>query len=108
MILLPAELTEEQIQAALSNVQHAVVGILERWSDSIRVMNHWFPWIDFSSDPNKRRMFLFSGKETWRDLRPDLLQVLLELNQCDMRLYERMLEKFEDQLDVLNAPYYLR
>ena len=52
-ILVPPELTEEEILRALGNVPRIVVGILERWSDTLRVMNHWFPWIDFSRDKNR-------------------------------------------------------
>lgn len=52
-ILIPPELTEEEILRALDNVPRTVVGILERWGDTLRVMNHWFPWIDFSRDKNR-------------------------------------------------------
>ena len=52
-IVVPPELTEEEVLRALGNVPRIVVGILERWGDTLRVMNHWFPWIDFSRDKNR-------------------------------------------------------
>jgi hypothetical protein len=57
-ILVPPELTEEEILRALGNVPRIVVGILERWSDTVRVMNHWFPWIDFSRDKDRLHVLL--------------------------------------------------
>lgn len=52
-------------------------------------------------------MFLYRGKESHSDLRPDLLQVLRELNKCDLRLYAAMQERFQQQMDVLDSPLFL-
>ena len=52
-------------------------------------------------------MFLFRGKESHLDLRPDLLQVLQELNKCDLRLYAAMQERFEQQMEILDSHFNL-
>jgi hypothetical protein len=94
------------IDIAVSNMKQCVVGILERWDETIDVINHWFPWIDFTSNPTRRRMFLYSGKETLKTIRPELLEVLHDVNKCDMILYEEMILLFNKQISIFKPDYF--
>ena len=46
-------------------------------------------------------MFLYKDKETHLTLRESLKEVLIELNPCDLALYEGMVEIFEKELSVV-------
>ena len=46
---------------------------------------------------------MYSGKETANDLRPELLRVLLDVSICDRLMYDRMVELFMRQLEVLHS-----
>ena len=52
-------------------------------------------------------MYLYREKETHADLRPELMQVLLDLNTCDMQLYNAMLSRFNLQLAILKSHYFM-
>eukprot|EP01038_Epipyxis_sp_PR26KG_P017435 gene17435-24114_t len=64
------------------------VGVLERWDETIAVINHcWFPWIDFTKDHNKRLMWnyvtdpsIHREKENKNNIRPELRIVLENIN----------------------------
>lgn len=99
-IPIPPPLGETELQTALRNVRTCVVGLLERWSESQLVFNAWFPWIDFSKDRERRKMFIYSNKETRADLRPELREVLERQNRCDMVVYAEMERLFEVQLSA--------
>lgn len=105
-IIIPPPLSDEAISSALNNVEKCVVGILERWDETKEVLGYWFPWMDFSEKSNRRKMFLFSGKETPEELKPELISVLLQVSKCDMLLYEKMLKLFEVQLSVIKIDAY--
>jgi hypothetical protein len=92
-----------------------VVGILERWTESKEVIKFWFPWMDFAQDPDKKiipipmmplDLEIFT-KETANSLRPELKNILLTANSCDMRLYEKMLLLFEAQLSIINNAAFI-
>lgn len=99
---LPEPLEPEVTPLALANVKQCTVGILERWNETIDVMGLWFPWMDFTSDPQRRKMWLYSGKETKDELRPDLYEVLVRHNGCDMRLYDEMTRLFDRQMEIVD------
>ncbi len=100
---VPAELSKEQTITALNNAKKCVVGVLERWDDTVRVINHWFPWIFFD---NKFDMQLNRGAPNNRFIRPDLYEVTLRNNKCDMLLYNQMVSQFENQLKVVDTPLF--
>jgi hypothetical protein len=102
-IAVPPELTQDETRRALENSKHCVIGVLERWEDTVRVINHWFPWIFFD---NKFGLQLNRGSSSNRYIRPDLLEVTIRNNQCDMHLYDQMVHQFEKQLEILNTPYF--
>lgn len=98
---LPPPLTIEDKRRALTHVRQCVVGLLERWESTLTVVGEWFPWLNLNVDRKRRKMFLYSGKESRSDLRPDLNEVLVRLNDCDMELYSEMERLFETQLSTL-------
>ena len=104
---VPAALTERDTQEAISRLQYTIVGILERWNDTVKVINHWFPWIDFTNDFNRKRMFIFRGKENRDELLPELYEVLANFNRCDMNLYDHMKIRFDDQLDSIEKKFFI-
>ena len=107
-VSLPPPLSAEAASRALRNVDHCVVGLLERWSETKQVLSAWFPWLgDFSNNPERRKMFLFDSKESWSSLRPEMLAVLLNVNKCDLLLYEKMKTIFEKELEVINDTNFL-
>lgn len=99
-VKLPAPLNDEDEKRALKNLDYCVVGLVEMWKDSQRVIEHFFPWIDFQNDHTRQKLKLFEGKETQDSLRVDLKAALMRQNQCDFRLYEKMLSKFQHELTV--------
>jgi hypothetical protein len=100
-IRIPDALSMEAQQRALQNVEMCVVGLIERWDDTLSVVEHWFPWISFEKDKQRRKMHIYSGKETEATIRGDLREVLVGVNQCDMALYAKMTEIFQTEMKVL-------
>lgn len=93
---------------ALKRLEHAVVGIQEQWEESVRVINHYFPWINFAGDFNRiklpsKNLKLPKNRETIHTLRSDLRDLIIQLNPCDMMLYEKSLEQMKLQLAVLDS-----
>ena len=105
-ISLPPPLSQKSIETALNNIQHCVVGILERWDDSKRVFKFWFPWLDFTEEPDRKKMNLPGEKEKASDLKPELYELLIRLNNCDIQLYEKMLNIFDSQVSIISAASY--
>ena len=101
-LIFPPPLSREAVARALDNSEKCVVGILERWDETKEVLQFWFPWLDFSEDSDRRRMF-FSSRETIHTVRPDLAAELLRVNSCDMRLYEKILGLFEAEVSVVKG-----
>ena len=91
------------LNISITNMNHCVVGILERWTDTKRVMNKWFPWINVDIDMPKMFKSNVTTKETRHTLRPELYQVMVTLNPCDMQLYEVMLHRFDTQMLYLET-----
>lgn len=60
-----------------------------------------FPWIDLTKDSNRQRMKLFSNKETKEMLNPALKKVIYDLNDCDMKLHNKMEEIFSEQMKIV-------
>lgn len=98
-IEVPPELTAKETQQAINNVKQCVVGVLEEWEDTVRVINHWFPWISFD---NKFGRQLNRGNKGDKYLRKELMEVTIRNNPCDMALHQAMLEQFELQKKVIN------
>lgn len=60
----PGDLSERKHAEAQQNVDKCVVGILEEWEESKKMMKHWFPWMTIAipserndSLPNKGKLY---------------------------------------------------
>lgn len=102
-IVVPSMLPVDAAEAAKARLRKCVVGIVERMDETKRVIAEWFPWVKNIEREKKKLMQIYSNKETSSDLRDDLRAVLLEVNICDVQLYEEMLRLFHLQLEVSMA-----
>jgi hypothetical protein len=106
---LSPPLTAQASAAALRNIEHCVVGLLERLSESRKVVAHWFPWLDFGNYTIRRTTFLYGeGKNVEAlKIRQEHIDVILALNDCDVKLHKKMEELFEKQMEVLRNSSFL-
>ncbi len=102
-LIVPPGMTPEDAELAQANVDSCVIGLQDRWKDTLEIVNHWFPWIHTKRDPDRRKMDIYSGKETMANLKESARQHILDLNQCDLAVYERMVLRFEKQLAAIRA-----
>ena len=102
-MFVPSGLSSEDGALALVNVDSCVIGLQERWKETLEIVNHWFPWINTTRDPHRRKMDIYSGKETITDLKESTRQHIFDLNKCDLAVYERMVARFEKQLSAIRA-----
>lgn len=100
-IAIPPEIPAALYPRARTNLRQCVVGLQEQWNQTLQVLDHWFPWLDYSDNPTRKKMSIYSGLETRKTLRVELHDVLVALNPCDMMLYEEMQKIFAAQLEVL-------
>jgi len=103
-VTIPPPLSAAATSRALRNIDSCVVGLLERWTDTKRVMKFWFPWMDLGRD--RKKMSLYVGKETTESLRPDLREVIERYNRCDLQLYDKMLKRFTKQLEIIDSKLF--
>lgn len=116
----PGDVRVEKHQQAIANMNKCVIGMLEEWDISKKMMKYWFPWMkipkleSFSTskvaavhektndgnddiDESPHLMKLYAGKETVSTIAPTVRESIEELIPCDMKLYHNMLERFEKQ-----------
>jgi hypothetical protein len=106
-VQLPERLDRDAYSVAEATMSQCVVGILEHWNDSKQIIQHWFPWISFSRDSNRRKMKLYSGMENLSNIKPALRKVLEDLNSCDMKLHETMLARFRKEKETILSKAFL-
>jgi hypothetical protein len=95
----PKPYTPEQATLRLSR---CVVGILERWHETLDVLAAFFPWMlldDWAENINRKKELM----ETRETLRPELVQVIERYNSCDRIVYGTALDMFEAQLAAAAA-----
>ena len=97
----------QQYAVAAARLGQCVVGLLDRWNDTLAVLNHWFPWIDTTNDPYRRRYYLYSNKETRQTARKDLYSMVVKHNACDMMLHAQLLAQFEKQIAIAQSSFFL-
>jgi hypothetical protein len=97
-------LTDQAVATALSNVKHCVVGLLEDLPESKGIVNHWFPWLDFGEYTYRRTLLALGDmrSKAW-DLRPELKDIIVRYNQCDIKLYETMVDIFNKERNVIHS-----
>jgi hypothetical protein len=103
---LPEDLTEWEEEFALTNIESCVVGLQDDWTNTKRILNHWFPWVLTKFDKES----LLKGtqrKESMLTLRSDLRIIIERQNRCDLKLFEKMKILFEKQLSVIETDAYL-
>lgn len=79
---------------AKQRLSQCVVGVQDDWAGTKLLLQHYFPWLPLDGD-NSRENTGNWGAETRDDLRPELLEVILRYNQCDMELYTHARVLFE-------------
>ena len=112
---LPPRFTAADIQEAKRRLRHCVVGLTERWSETIEILEYWFPWMgkiektarfNVNSDPQGVSQFQSKErkrmKETSKTLRSDLAAAILEVNPCDQAIYDEMQPIFTEELMLLS------
>jgi hypothetical protein len=96
--------SDDDLRITLDNMSKCVIGIQERWNETITILKYFFPWLQMlSSRKNTRRMKSLIEKETKDSLRPDIYQAFVNSNGCDMIAYHKMIELFDKQLQYINA-----
>ncbi len=85
---------------SLRHMSKCVVGLLHRWGDTIRVINHWYPWFQARHLVTNQNAY---QKQDVLDDRPDLVAVIEELNYWDLKLYNHAVNMFEKQLRKLRS-----
>jgi hypothetical protein len=101
---IPKPLSPAETRIALANAGKCVVGLQDRWEETLEVLKFWFPWIDLDlGDRQRRKMHYTEYRETMDTLRADIRQVIEQENRCDMLLYKQQTEQFENQLEVIKA-----
>ena len=92
-------------EQAMKNIKLCVVGIQEKWKETVQIIKFWYPWIKIEEE--KKKMKLYSNTETIDTIRDDIKELILKYNTCDMQLYELMLLQFEKQMQVLTDASFL-
>jgi hypothetical protein len=104
---IPDRLTVADHQLALQHIDQCIIGMVEDWNATMLIIHHFFPWIDFRHNRDRKQMSVVKGKEGILSIRPDLAQVIIEHNPCDMKLHSRMIEIFEDEKNYLELIFDL-
>lgn len=95
---------EWDINLALKQLRYFVVGVVERWQESLDILKAWHPWLRI--DSNRLRRDLQSSvrnKETLTSLSDHILQILLEQNRCDLKIYDKMIAMVDDEIAIVKA-----
>jgi hypothetical protein len=121
----PGDLAVGKHQEAIANMNQCVIGMLEEWEVSQKMIKYWFPWMKIlglpstttttSSAPlspqesraeegaatSPHLMKLYTDKETAATIEPQVRDLIEELIPCDMKLYRNMQLRFEKQKKFL-------
>lgn len=102
---LPEELTNEDIELAIQHVKESVVGLLEEWEMTLEIIDFWFPWISFSKQEKAKQLNQWDRqkqRENKENLNPIILEIILKHNQCDLIVYEAILQRFQQEVEFMN------
>jgi hypothetical protein len=93
------------VDEALRRLNQVVVGLQDRWDDTLQVLSHWFPWIEYDEEHRQTKVHATKAKEgvDVASLKPSLRRVIEDASQCDLVLYAAALRRFEAQMRVLRA-----
>lgn len=109
----PAELNWEDIEKgestvkeeggigrAIERLDQCVVGLQSEWEVTKIMIWRFFPWLEFE-DSAKMNTGRGGAAETRDELRSELMKVILDYNECDMKVWEHAQERFALQREVL-------
>ncbi|GMI18011.1 hypothetical protein TrLO_g14545 [Triparma laevis f. longispina] len=109
----PAELNWEDIEKgesavkeeggigrAIERLDQCVVGLQSEWEVTKTMIWRFFPWLEFE-DSAKMNTGRGGAAETRDELRSELMKVILDYNECDMKVWEHAQERFALQREVL-------
>jgi hypothetical protein len=101
--------TDLEQATILENVGTCVVGLQSDWVNTKKVIAHWFPWMEVETALLRRPELAEAMDASMADLtiRPELRQIVEEMNRCDLKLFEQVRSLFEKQLLVISTKAYL-
>merc|ERR1711907_186623 len=84
-------------EIARLRLSQCVVGMQEKWNDTLRVLGRWAPWIDTRDACPSGSAGRNEGVRAERigDLPVALVELLRKHNACDLKLYRYAQERFE-------------
>lgn len=91
------ELAEEDKELASARAVQCVVGLQEDMRSTIRVIRHWFPWISMSDEEHNMKEN-DSNSQSTPNLSASAVKLIEMANQCDMYVYNRVVNRFQAQL----------
>lgn len=93
------------VDEALRRLNRLVVGLQDRWSDTLQVLSHWFPWIEYDEEHLQTKVHATKAKEgvDVASLKPSLRRVIEDASQCDLVLYNAAVRRFDAQMRLLRA-----
>ena len=91
------QVSRQMVDEAKWNLENAfaVVGLMERFDDSLRCLSAAFGWKDVA--PKERRN-VNAARPTIQQIPEDTLRAIREINRYDIELYDFALGLFEEQL----------
>ncbi|GMI39597.1 hypothetical protein TrCOL_g5034 [Triparma columacea] len=87
---------------AMKRMGKCVVGMQGEWEDTKRVIWRWFPWLKFE-DKVRANTGRGSGAERKADVREELVEELMEVNRCDMEVWEFSQTRFKEQVEWMDG-----
>lgn len=114
VLQIPPRITEKETSMAVRRMQRCVVGLLENWSDTLRVLDHWFPWIlahnttdtsaaeeETTSLRDVRAHRTKDRHETAQTIPASHLRAINAHNRCDLTVYTAARQRFREQLALI-------
>ena len=95
-------LGEEDAELAYKNAKQCIVGVQEDMQSTYRVLQHWLPWIKMGETEyvGKHNQGKRSG-DVQELLRPEIINIIRKANRCDIRLYNKVQKRFQQQLSTI-------
>jgi hypothetical protein len=87
------------VEVAKRRMSQCLVGLQEDWEGTKRLLRRWAPWLGI--DDKVRENTGNWGAENAHELRPELRELILAYNQCDVELYRHARTLFARQMALL-------
>lgn len=89
------------------NLEGCIVGLEEEWTATKKMIDHWFPWIDISSDDIVEKHQTTNDTLDVRSVRQDLRNLIEGFYSHEMKVLSMVYELFEKQRSVVDSNAYL-